>query len=1419
MTSLQPLLRTLSLSNILVIWATLLQEGKVVLQCAHTALLTPVCEGLLQLLFPLEWQGMYIPVLPVASSNHTSMDILEAPVPYLVGLAIEEETLLYQPRDVLWCDLDTDVLHLGYNPDGSFVETLPTLPDKAMLRLKVQLEEFADLLYLPSMEGIKGQMTTGDRSCRLDNALREPYALRTKLFDRPSTQAFSRSYILSQSSKVPPRGRTVQTKDFVITREEPSGYGDLFCCFAETSQPDISPEEAEKENDGTVDNVKELDTAKSGNNSTTTSAIVTSFALSSRQMQAQTDRLMALFVRQEYATPSSHASKATRDQQFTKDALKRQDEIAALFFETNQSDLEIAEQVRKCILTFFVSFLSRYEFYVDSKTGRLDTDRLLCSLRLPREQQAFVKAMLSSQMFDVFFHNPSRRRSFDHFILEQQRRGEHIKVNDSRLSVVTLTVQPPCGVGIVDGVVHFQDRRFPDALNEKELIVTKPTTSIWGSFCGGVGSAPLSSPRQSGSVLHHTSPRSSHHGSPWWFSPGWIVSVLFVVMFCGHLPSNVDALATYSRKNILVPRKHWPAPTRQMYKPFTADDEPSIPTNNTITSISMDLPSNMPHAPIDYDFTQESLTVKKFNTDLHDVTFKESPLKGLRLLQAMETLYEESPYNSSLVQPNSYSYATVIEGCCQTRRGEHSDQALKSDNVDSAVYAAQELLDKMEADERLVPTALTYLYVCQKWAEECAYLISPVTAMQNAEKVFDAYKRQMMREKQDVPPARSMYPSSNLASFHAVIVDGWSKLVGIVPNAMDRAEMALQNMEQTCAVNKDQAVPANMQEATRAVEGAQQSMGPYSLAYSSFIVGMSRSKQHNMAQKADKILERMKKNAAQPDMVVYTSVLNCWANTVSREEQHMASSRAISLLQEMEDAYFAEKNYLLKPSQTTYSQAIKAIRHSLDPNAPVMAESILKRMYSLTESGLIQVPPNAVNYNAVIMALSSGGQEKERRSNAQRAEALLVEMVRRSRHEGEFSVEPNIFTWGSVLRAWAESGSPDAGEQAQRVLDKFEQLYDSGNSRIRPNVVCYTTVIQAWARGDASPEVALQHVNELLTRLEESYVESGKDYLRPNEVTYITIMDAYSRKCPEKAGSMCQSLVEHVLQLHEKRPGFQKPTRSVFNALINAWSRSGEENAAEHAEEVFRLMESQGDRMAGGAHGVAIDRSTQPDEVSICGVLNAWANNAMNGGALRAQQILEHSTNNLTTEERGFEHSIVSWNILIKAWGRSRAEDSVQRAERILLDLEENFGKGKSPIKPDITTYSSVINCCAYYCGPSKDKSIAFEVAWRTFTKLKQSNNLVVNNIVYGTLFKAIGKLRRADRKRDGMIQDLFDECCHGGQVCMFVLAQVRSASPKKLFRQLVLTPCALTDRDASNIDKIFRAMPKSWHKNVAHAS
>ncbi|KAL3936827.1 MAG: hypothetical protein SGBAC_007940 [Bacillariaceae sp.] len=186
-----PLFRTLSVTNVLTLWATLLQEGKVVLRSNHLSLLTPIAEALLSLLFPFTWQGMYIPILP-----NKMVDAIEAPIPFLVGIhGGEFET---HPEGVVICDLDEDVVHLGSDYNGREA-SMPVLPRQASLKLKSELSEIVDQMYLIPACGLKGRITRGKDEL-LSNSQREIYGHMSIL--KESSNVDMREQILSKAGSV-----------------------------------------------------------------------------------------------------------------------------------------------------------------------------------------------------------------------------------------------------------------------------------------------------------------------------------------------------------------------------------------------------------------------------------------------------------------------------------------------------------------------------------------------------------------------------------------------------------------------------------------------------------------------------------------------------------------------------------------------------------------------------------------------------------------------------------------------------------------------------------------------------------------------------------------------------------------------------------------------------------------------------------------------------------------------------------------------------------------------------------------------------------------------------------------------------------------------------------------------------------------
>ena len=109
--SYRPLFACLSVQNIILVFRIICAEFSVCFVSKNTSLLTPVQESVLSLLFPMVWQGVYIPILP-----RSMLDILDAPVPIVMGVDkafIQHIPVNNRPKSLIFVDLDTNEVHIG----------------------------------------------------------------------------------------------------------------------------------------------------------------------------------------------------------------------------------------------------------------------------------------------------------------------------------------------------------------------------------------------------------------------------------------------------------------------------------------------------------------------------------------------------------------------------------------------------------------------------------------------------------------------------------------------------------------------------------------------------------------------------------------------------------------------------------------------------------------------------------------------------------------------------------------------------------------------------------------------------------------------------------------------------------------------------------------------------------------------------------------------------------------------------------------------------------------------------------------------------------------------------------------------------------------------------------------------------------
>ncbi|KAH8888178.1 DENN-domain-containing protein [Thozetella sp. PMI_491] len=97
------LFRCLSLENALLLFEYAMSESRIIFLSSHTGMLHLACHALANLLYPLKWASIFIPVLPARL-----LSALEAPCPYIVGVERRYERIDLPEDDYVLVDLDKD---------------------------------------------------------------------------------------------------------------------------------------------------------------------------------------------------------------------------------------------------------------------------------------------------------------------------------------------------------------------------------------------------------------------------------------------------------------------------------------------------------------------------------------------------------------------------------------------------------------------------------------------------------------------------------------------------------------------------------------------------------------------------------------------------------------------------------------------------------------------------------------------------------------------------------------------------------------------------------------------------------------------------------------------------------------------------------------------------------------------------------------------------------------------------------------------------------------------------------------------------------------------------------------------------------------------------------------------------------------
>ena len=396
--------------------------------------------------------------------------------------------------------------------------------------------------------------------------------------------------------------------------------------------------------------------------------------------------------------------------------------------------------------------------------------------------------------------------------------------------------------------------------------------------------------------------------------------------------------------------------------------------------------------------------------------------------------------------------------------------------------------------------------------------------------------------------------------------------------------------------------------------------------------------------------------------------------------------------------------------------------------AAARAEELLLRIEALHDEGYYEITPDAVSYNSVMNAYARHASEANQQSAEdarrllRRMEGMTLDDIARG-GRGTL-VRPNTISFNTLILALANSGQPEAAEE---LLFEMEDSCLADDNGVRQN---------EKGLSDAHPGNG-GHINE----------EKGTVSCMPNTITYNSCILAWAKQGnAQRAESLLRRMMELSLERNDQDE--LKADCISFNTCLHAYAVSGEEDAAERAEDLLRHQETL---------FLSGNEDVRPDSISYTSVVAAWASSRRLQAADRALQLLEEMEELYEAGEENVRPNAHSYTAVINALARSGSAASAQKSRYLLDTMHEQFRAGRKDCKPDVACYTSVID--AYARSRSDDAGDNAVELLNEMIELNEAGDeaLKPNTRTYCSVITALGRSKTygAAESAEKLLEDM----------------------------------------------------------------
>jgi PPR repeat family/PPR repeat len=253
-----------------------------------------------------------------------------------------------------------------------------------------------------------------------------------------------------------------------------------------------------------------------------------------------------------------------------------------------------------------------------------------------------------------------------------------------------------------------------------------------------------------------------------------------------------------------------------------------------------------------------------------------------------------------------------------------------------------------------------------------------------------------------------------------------------------------------------------------------------------------------------------------------------------------------------------------------------------------------------------------------------------------------------------------------------------------------------------------------------------------------------------------------------------------------------------FNAVLDAWARSGDRVAPRRAEQILEHMDG---LYRSGNKGV------KPDRYTYNTLINVWAKSGERGSAFRAESVLMAMEKRHRDGDQDFKPNTRTYTSVIDALAKSGESGAARRAEQILNNMISRYEAAGDPdVKPNVHTANAVCNACAF-SKDDEDREEALQIAFRVYDWLANQSEMSPDSYTYTILLSVCSNLlpREDTSSRYAHARAFFENCCDAGYVNDYVLRKLRQTVTELEFLEL-------TEQQS---DASANSMPAHWTRNA----